>query len=63
MDDVLDLMAERKTVERGLYNPVAVRALLDAYAAKAAPQRYHPALWQLLMFEMFCREFVDRQSC
>ena len=63
MDDVLDLMAERKTVERGLYNPVAVRALLDGYAAKVAPQRYHPALWQLLVFEMFCREFVDRQSC
>ncbi|MGI8897393.1 MAG: asparagine synthase-related protein [Pyrinomonadaceae bacterium] len=59
LEGVLDLMSQRKTIERGVYNPQALRALIDAYASKVAQPRFHPVLWQLLVFETFCREFVD----
>lgn len=59
LQDVLDLLSEKKTLERGLYDRAAVGALVRAYARKAAEPRHHPVLWQLLLFEMFCREFVD----
>ena len=59
LQDVLDLLTEQKTVERGLYDRAALGALVHTYAAKVAKPRHHPVLWQLLVFEMFCREFVD----
>jgi asparagine synthetase B (glutamine-hydrolysing) len=57
--DVLDLLTEQTTVERGVYDRAALAALVHTYARKAAEPRHHPVLWQLLVFEMFCREFVD----
>ena len=59
LDAVLGVMSERRTVDRGVYDPRALRALVEAYASGQATPRSHPVLWQLLVFEMFCREFVD----
>lgn len=56
---VLGVMSEKRTVDRGVYHPRAMRALIEAYASGRATPRCHPVLWQLLVFEMFCREFVD----
>lgn len=56
---VLDVMSERRTMERGVYDPRALRALVETYASGRATPRCHPVLWQLLVFEMFCREFID----
>jgi asparagine synthetase B (glutamine-hydrolysing) len=61
LQDVLDLLTERKTIERGVYDRGELAALVQNYATKAAEPRHHPILWQLLIFEMFCREFVDAQ--
>jgi asparagine synthetase B (glutamine-hydrolysing) len=55
----LDILSDRRTRERGTYDVPALGALIDLYAGKAAAPRCHPVLWQLLVFEMFCREFVD----
>lgn len=59
LDDVLGVLLESRTLERGIYEPGAIRTLVDTYARRAATGRDHPVLWQLLVFEMFCRQFVD----
>lgn len=58
----LDVLSDRKTLDRGVYHAPAVRALIDMYARRTAPPRAHPVLWQLLVFEMFCRQFVDGEE-
>ena len=60
LDEVLGLMLEPRTLERGVYDSRAIEALVDTYARRTATGRDHPVLWQLLLFEMFCREFIDR---
>jgi len=55
----LDVLSDRRTLERGTYDRPALRGLIDLYASGAATPRDHPVLWQLLVFEMFCRQFVD----
>lgn len=59
MDDALDLMSERRTIERGIYAADALADLVAAYRSGTATDAFHPAFWQLLLFEVFCREFVD----
>lgn len=59
LQDVLAVLTDRQTLERGLYEAVAVRALVDTYLNGTASSRSHPVLWQLLLLELFCREFVD----
>ena len=56
----LDLLGESRTLQRGIVDPARVRNLVDAYAAGRVRSRHHPVLWQLLLFELFCREFLDR---
>ncbi|MEO6525511.1 MAG: asparagine synthase-related protein, partial [Gemmatimonadaceae bacterium] len=60
LDEVLGLMLEPRTLERGVFEPRAIEALVGTYARRAATGRDHPVLWQLLVFELFCREFIDR---
>jgi len=59
--DVLEVMSDRRTIERGVYDRVALARLVDAYVNRIASGRLHPVLWQLLLFEMFCREYIDRR--
>jgi asparagine synthetase B (glutamine-hydrolysing) len=59
LTDVWALLDERRTRERGLCNAVAVRRLIETYRRGAATPRHHPVLWQLLLLEIFCREFID----
>jgi asparagine synthetase B (glutamine-hydrolysing) len=59
MDDALDLMSERRTIERGIYSADELARLVAAYRNRTATEACHPAFWQLLLFEVFCREFVD----
>lgn len=60
LDSVLELLGERTTVERGVYATRPLRALLESYRRGRPRAVSHPVLWQLLVFEMFCREFVDQ---
>jgi asparagine synthase (glutamine-hydrolysing) len=59
--DVLDLLTDRRTLERGVYEPQAMRALADTYVRGTATARSHPVIWQLLLLETFCREYIDRR--
>jgi asparagine synthase (glutamine-hydrolysing) len=54
---VHDLLESRRSVERGVFEPAGVRRLLDDHGSGRAD---HPhRLWQLLMLELWFRQFVD----
>ena len=59
LGQALDLMSDRTTLERGIYDRIALTALVDAYRSGRTTPQDHPVFWQLLLFEAFCREFVD----
>jgi asparagine synthase (glutamine-hydrolysing) len=42
---------------RGLFNPHVVRRIVDEHQSGRADHAHH--LWVLLMFELWCREFLD----
>jgi asparagine synthase (glutamine-hydrolysing) len=56
---VLDLLSEPRTLQRGIVDAARVRTLVDGYGARRIRHHHHPVLWQLLLFEVFCRELVD----
>jgi asparagine synthetase B (glutamine-hydrolysing) len=59
LDGVLDVMSQRRTLERGIYNAASLQAMVAAYRRRVAGPASHAVLWQLLVFEMFCREYID----
>ena len=59
---LLDLLDERRTRERGVYRERALRRLVEAYRQPQLPERHwHVILWQVAVFELFCRRFVDAE--
>ena len=62
LDGLLDLLDERRTRERGVYRERALRRLVEAYRQPQLPERHwHVILWQVAVFELFCRRFVDAE--
>lgn len=56
---VLDLLAEPRTLERGLYTRANLEKLIQKYRERRAEEGWHRILWQLLSLEIFCRRFLD----
>jgi asparagine synthase (glutamine-hydrolysing) len=56
---LLDLLDERRTTERGPYRKRGLRRLVQSYRSGAPERRWNLVLWQLVVFELFCRRFVD----
>ena len=55
-DDLLPILVEPRTLERGYFNPKAVRILLEEHSRG---RRDHSAqIWSLLMFELWHRNFL-----
>jgi asparagine synthase (glutamine-hydrolysing) len=52
-----DLVGSRRSLERGVFEPVEVRRLLDEHHRGRADHEHR--LWQLLMLELWFRRFVD----
>ncbi len=59
---LLDLLDEPRTRWRGVYRTSGLRQLIDLYRTgrTVANRRWHAVLWQVAVFELFCRRFVDR---
>jgi asparagine synthase (glutamine-hydrolysing) len=55
-DLVRNVLCDRRTVERGLFAPAAVARLL---ARQTRAPRLAPQVWLLLMFELWCRAYLD----
>ncbi|HEX2571567.1 MAG TPA: asparagine synthase-related protein, partial [Polyangia bacterium] len=54
-----DLLTGAKTRSRGLFNPLAVERLLDEHKAGI---NHGLRLWNLLVLELWYREFVDSRA-
>jgi asparagine synthase (glutamine-hydrolysing) len=52
-----DLLSERKLAERGLFNPAAVRRLVDEQ--RSGREDWSLQLWQFLTFELWMQTFID----
>ena len=55
---VRELLLERRTVERGLFDPAGVRAVLDEHESGRRDQSLQ--LWSLLVLELWTRAVLDR---
>jgi len=55
----LDLLSAKKSLDRGVYNKSELSKLIAGYRSKDVTPVWHPVLWQLLLFEIFCRRFID----
>jgi asparagine synthase (glutamine-hydrolysing) len=56
-----DLLLDPSTLDRGYFEPRAVRRLLDAHAAGADGEAKR--IWALAMLELWHREFIDAEPC
>lgn len=56
---LLDLLSDQRTKERGVYDRRELEAMIEAYRNGTADKKWHLVLWQLTVFELFCRRFVD----
>jgi asparagine synthase (glutamine-hydrolysing) len=52
-----DLVGSRRSLERGVFAPASVRRLLDEHRTGKVDHRHR--LWQLLMLELWFRQFAD----
>jgi asparagine synthase (glutamine-hydrolysing) len=53
-----DLMSETDLKNRGLFNPAAVRLLVDEQ--RSGRQDWSAQVWQFLTLELWMRAFIDR---
>jgi asparagine synthetase B (glutamine-hydrolysing) len=59
LEPLLDLLDEQRTYDRGVYREKGLRRLLHSYRTGHPERQWHLVLWQLVVFELFCRQFVD----
>lgn len=57
---VEELLGEESLRKRGFFDPRYVHSLIDDHAAKRLNNRHR--LWPLLIFEVWCRTFLDRSD-
>jgi asparagine synthase (glutamine-hydrolysing) len=55
-----DVLLDKSTVARGLFEPAAVRRLIDEHQQRRWDHSYR--LWCLVVLELWMRRFVDRSS-
>jgi len=55
--DMLDLLLEPRTLQRGYFNPTAVRQLISEHTRGRRDRSYD--IWTLLMFELWHRNFLE----
>jgi len=60
MEYIRALLLERRSLERGYFEPVYVRRVLDEHSA--ARKNHRLLIWSLLCFEWWNRLFVDGES-
>jgi len=56
-DDLLGILTEPRTTQRGYFNPAAVRKLVDEHLSGRRTRT--GAVWCLLMFELWHRNFLE----
>jgi asparagine synthase (glutamine-hydrolysing) len=56
-DVARDILLDRRTRERGLFEPRAVRALIDSHSSGRA--HAGDVIWSLLNLELWYRTFID----
>lgn len=56
----LDLLCEQRSLERGYFDPVAVRAMIEEH--RSAKADHSEVLWSLLNMELWHRRFIDPDS-
>ncbi|PIE34626.1 asparagine synthase (glutamine-hydrolyzing) [candidate division KSB3 bacterium] len=54
-----EVFQDRKTTQRGYFRPEYIQSLLDEH--QKGTQDFSPQLWSLLIFELWCREYLDGQ--
>lgn len=60
---LLDLLDERRTRERGVYRTRALQRVVESYRRPQLPERHwNLVLWQVAVFELFCRRFLDAEQ-
>lgn len=57
-DLIMTVLLEPKTMQRGYFNPVGVRQLLDEHFRERRDQSGR--IWRLLMFELWHRNYLER---
>ncbi len=57
IDHVHEILGEPRTRQRGYFDPTYLAALRDRFAR--APRQYTHRLWLLLIFETWCRLYLD----
>jgi asparagine synthase (glutamine-hydrolysing) len=55
---VRDVLLDARARERGWFRPEAVSRLIDDHEGGRADNS--GGIWTLMMFELWCREYVDR---
>ena len=58
--DLLGILTEPKTLQRGYFNPAAVRSLLKEHSEGVRDRSYQ--IWLLLMFELWHRNFLEAKT-
>ncbi len=53
-----EVFQDRKTAQRGYFDIEYIQSLLDEH--QNGIQDYSPQLWTLLIFELWCREYLDK---
>lgn len=56
-DLIVTVLLEPQTMQRGYFNPRAIRRLLDEHLS--GRRDHSPRIWRLLMFELWQRNFVE----
>lgn len=56
-NEMLDLLLEPRTLQRGYFNPKAVRQLLAEHVSGRRDRSYD--IWLLLVFELWHRNFLE----
>jgi asparagine synthetase B (glutamine-hydrolysing) len=56
---LLDMLDEQRTRDRGVYYKRGLRRLTGSYRTGRPERRWDPVLWQIIVFELFCRRFLD----
>jgi len=59
-DGLLSILTEPRTLQRGYFNPNAVRALLDEHYRGTRDRA--GAIWLLLVFELWHRNFLEARG-
>jgi len=59
-DSLLGIVIEPRTLQRGYFNPAAIRTLLDEHVR--GRRNHSGALWLLLVFELWHRNFLAAQG-